>query len=75
MRLRHMHRKPAFILGWLFLFAVVLTVVTTSPFDAGQFKEGFRKLQEDLKILIRSRGPDTLEMFDLKPCQVSCLFK
>ena len=36
MRLRHMHRKPAFILGWLFLFAVVLTVVTTNPFDAGQ---------------------------------------
>jgi biopolymer transport protein ExbB len=36
MRLRHMHRKPAFILGWLFLFAVVLTVVITNPFDTGQ---------------------------------------
>ena len=36
MRLRHMLRKPAVILAWFFLFAVVLTVVTTSPFDTGQ---------------------------------------
>jgi len=36
MRLRHMLRKPAVILAWFFLFAVVLTVVTTSPFNTGQ---------------------------------------
>ena len=36
MRLRHLHRKPALILGWLFLFTVVLTIVTASPFDGGQ---------------------------------------
>jgi len=36
MRLRHIHRKPAFILGWLFLFAVTLTFVTVVPFHANQ---------------------------------------
>ena len=36
MRLRHLHRKPALILGWLVLFTIVLTIVTVSPFDGGQ---------------------------------------
>lgn len=36
MRLRHISRKPAFILGWLFLFVVSVTVVTMLPFGTSQ---------------------------------------
>jgi len=36
MRLRHISRKPAFILGWLFLFVVSFTVVTMISFGTSQ---------------------------------------
>ena len=36
MRLRHISRKPAFILGWLFLFVVSVTLVTMLPFGTSQ---------------------------------------
>ena len=36
MRLFHIHRKPTFILAWLFLFSVVFTVVTVISFDGSQ---------------------------------------
>lgn len=36
MRLRQISRKPAFILGWLFLFFVSVTVVTMLPFGTSQ---------------------------------------
>ena len=36
MRLRHLSRKPAFILGWLFLFVVSFTVVTMVSFGSSQ---------------------------------------
>jgi len=36
MRLRHISRKPAFILGWLILFVVSFTVVTMVSFGTSQ---------------------------------------